>query len=167
MTAIITGRDAVLARWAATLIPYIRTPERFGRCHAVGIATGNKPTDRLMAAVVFFNHDLDAGVCQIGVASADPRWCHRGIIGAVLAVPFIDMDCRKVWCMIPHINDRTIGLAKAVGFRREGCLRDQFGRNKHAEVYRMLKPDYERHYDGRPVTRDEARPATNEQREAA
>lgn len=146
MATLLTGRDELFARWAASRIPHIDKAEDFGKYVAVGIATGDAETDRLMAVVVFHDYMPQFGHCQISCAAADPHWASRQIFRAVLSIPFHQFGCNKVWTATPHTSGRVIKFLKAVGFVQEAVMKDQFGRGVHAVICRMMARDYERVY---------------------
>lgn len=161
MAAILTGRDRLFARWAAKRIPQIGTFDRFGKCVAVGVATGPKANDRLMAVVVFHDYYPEYRHCQLSIAAIDPHWVSRKTVKALLAIPFYQYNCSLVWVAIPHRNERVIRLGKALGFRQEAVLSDRFGEGVHAVVLRIKRNAYERLYWDRAATpRLNARPET-------
>ena len=154
MNTIIHGRDKVMALWAATRIPYIKTAKNFGPCHAVGIATGRAPEDLLMAVVVFHGHNAETEVCQVSVAAVDPHWATRRIFRELLAIPFEDMGVNRLWATVPHKQTRTVALLKYIGFTREADLKSHFGRGVHAACFRMLSNEYERRYPAAKPAKD-------------
>lgn len=142
----ITGRDEPLKRWAAPRIPHIGEADRFGPSVAVGVATGPKADDQLLAVIVFHDFHPKYGICQISVAAANPRWAVRRTLKGLLSIPFLQYECNKVWVSMPHTSDRVIGFVKAIGFVQEAVLRDHFGKGVHAVICRMMRGDYERVY---------------------
>lgn len=146
MAVIVTGKDQVFAEWAARRIPAIGTADNFGKYRAVGVATGFEAADKLMAVIVYHDYYDRFGHCQISVASASPRWVAKATIRALLAVPFLQYGCNKVWIGTPHTSKRVVGLAKALGFTQEAILKDHFGRGTHAVICRMMRPEYDRIY---------------------
>ena len=146
MAHIITGKDELLAAWAAKQIPYVGSGENFGPCRAIGVATGPEPGDRLLAVIVYHDFHEDYGHCQISGAAADPRWASRATLRGVLAIPFYQFSCNLVWTATPHTAERVIRFNQAIGFTREAVLRDRFGKGNHAVICRMTAKDYDRHY---------------------
>jgi hypothetical protein len=147
MANIVFGRDKECAGWAAAQIPHIGTPDKFGPCVAVAV-TPSEENLRPMAVIVFHDFIPDYSTCQISAAAKDPRWASRQTVRALLAVPFIQYGCNKVYTAIPHTADRVIRFNQAIGFIREAVLKDQFGPGVHAVICRMMAKDYERLYLG-------------------
>ena len=143
--SLLTGRDATLARWAASRIPHIG-PDGFGECVAVGVATGEGPDDRLWATVVYHDFNTAHERCQVSAAAVDPRWASRATLRAVLAVPFMEYGLNRIWTVFPANLNRVSGFLKAIGFTGEGTLRDHFGKGVSGSVWRMHARDYERIY---------------------
>ena len=146
MASIITGKDQIFGKWAASRIERIGTVERFGPFVALGVATGSTSTDRLMAVVIFHDDQPQYGHCQLSFAAADPRWASRQTIKALLSVPFLQWRYHKVWVAVPHTAERTLRLVRAVGFKSEATLKDHFGVGTHAVIARMSYSHYERVY---------------------
>lgn len=146
MAAIIFGKDELFGEWAAKRIPAIGEAKNFGGHVALGVATGFEKTDRLLAVVVFHDFQQKYGTCQISFAAADPRWASKQTIRALLAVPFLQYQCQKTWCAIPHTSERTVKLTKAIGFKQEAVLKDHFGRGTHAIITRMSDGRYKNLY---------------------
>ena len=150
MAHIITGKDQIFGKWAASRIERIGTVERFGPFVALGVATGNTATDRLMAVAVFHDDQPQYGHCQISMAAADPRWASKQTIKALLSVPFIQWQYQKVWVAVPHTSERVLRFVKAIGFLPEATLKDHFGRGTHAVIARLSYGHYERIYWRKP-----------------
>lgn len=146
MAVLLSGRDAIFAKWAAARIPHIGTPDHFGKCVAIGIATGAEAHDTLMAVTVFHDYFPQFGHCQISMASVDPRWASKATVRALLATPFFQYDLNKVWVAIPHTSDRVIRFVKAIGFTQEAVLKDHYGRGVNCVICRMMRRDYDRLY---------------------
>lgn len=144
MSVIITGMDEQLGKWMVNQIEHFESIDDLGAFKAIGVATGFEPEDKLQAVVAFHDWFPQYGHCQISVASADPRWVHS--VRSILAIPFYQYRCNKVWVAQPHTDTRAIALAKRLGFTQEGGLKDHLGRGKNAIISRMLIGDYERKY---------------------
>lgn len=146
MALILTGRDELFAQWAAARIPHIEKVENFGKYVAVGVATGNQASDKLLAVVIYHDFYPKYGHCQISVVAADARWVSRSTIRGLLSIPFEQYGCNKVWVAVPHDQERTLKLAKALGFIREAVLKDHFGVGTHAVISRLMKREYDKRY---------------------
>lgn len=139
------GHDAQLLSWAAARIPHLGVASSFGPASAIGVVTEfGMPS--LVAVVVFHTHVPEYKTCQLSVASEDPRWATKSLLRQILAVPFVQYECNKAWSAVPHKNVRVAEFAEAIGFTREGTLKDQFGPGTHAIMLRMLADDYDKKY---------------------
>lgn len=145
MAHLIFGRDEMLARWAAQQIPYM-SEAGFGPCKAIGVATGEGPDAKLLAAVVYHFWVPAHATCMVSIAASSPRWATRGTIRALLSVPFEQYGVQKLWSMMAHTNERAIRFNKGIGFRQEAVLKNHFGRKLHGVVTRMLDKDFRRIY---------------------
>ncbi len=152
----IFGHDEALAKWVASQIPHM-TSNGFGPCKAIGVGTGETASDRLYAAVVYHEYVEHADgykTCQVSIAAVTPRWAQRGIIRALLSVPFEQYGVDKLYSMMQFDNERAVRFNKGIGFKQEAVLSEHFGHKKHAIVTSMKKREYERVYgDGRILTR--------------
>lgn len=146
MASIITGKDQIFGKWAATRIERIGTVDRFGPFVALGVATGTTANDQLLAVCIFHDDQPQYGHCQVSFAAADPRWVSKRTIKALLSVPFLQWRYHKVWVAVPHTAERTLRLVKAIGFKHEATLKDHFGRGTHATICRLSYAHYERVY---------------------
>lgn len=143
MNTLIFGHDEKFAEWAASQIPHVG-PIGFGPCRAVGVATGQSPKDLLLAVCVFHDYHVAHRCCQISFVARSPFWATRGIIKALLSIPFEQYNCFKVWTAIPLENKRAERFNRGIGFKPEGTLAHHCGVGKHVTIFRMLKPDYQR-----------------------
>ena len=141
MNTLIFGQSARLAALAASKIRCVGA-SGFGPCQAIGVATGPTPDDSLLAVVVYSDYHPEFGTCQISIASWSPLWAQRGVIRALLGVPFDQYGVKKLWSMIEADNTRAIKLNLGLGFKREALLRHQFGAKRHAVLTAMMEPCY-------------------------
>lgn len=146
MAFLLYGKDELLAAWAAKKIPHIGKREGFGKCVAIGVATGPTAQDKLMAVCVFHDYIPEYGTVQISMASCNPRWATKGTIRDLLATPFLQYKAHKVFTATPHHLERVVLFNRRIGFTREATLRDQFGKGVHAVVCGMLWPEYKKRY---------------------
>lgn len=138
---LVYGQDSAVAAWTAERIPHVRGGG-FGPCAAIGVANG----DRLLAGVVYHDYQPDCGTVQISMAAVNPRWAKREIIAGLLAYPFLQMGCYKVWTAIPADNALAIRVNIHIGFTREAVLAHHFGKDRHCVICRMTKPAFERRF---------------------
>lgn len=150
----IFGHDERLAIWAAQQISHMTNG--FGPCKVIGIGEIDK--DKLYAAIIYHNYvEQKSGykTCEVSIAAATPRWAQRGIIRALLSVPFEQYGVKKLYSMMGHENERAIRFNKGIGFREEATLRHHFGHGKHAIVTSMMEREYQRIYgNGRVLAKN-------------
>ena len=157
MTALITDRSDALAGWIAARLPHVGNTDRFGDYFAVGVATGEGPDDRIMAALCLYDIEPGFGRGQVTMASATAKWASRNNIRLMLAVPFMEYGLNRIWTVYPARLARVGRFLKAIGFTPEGTLKDHFGRGASGAVFRMHASDYERIYwADRPAVRKAA-----------
>ena len=143
MPVLIYGHDEALAKWCAMRIPHVGELG-FGACKAVGVATAplGEPGAKLLAVCVYHNWIPIYGVCEISFAASSPRWATRGVMRALLDIPFKQYKCRKVCLMIPMDNERALKFNEGIGFRRDGILRHHIADGRHAVVMSMMRSEY-------------------------
>lgn len=147
----IFGHDKALSDWVQARIPHMRNG--FGPSRAIGVADGEDETSKFFAAVVYHNYVEQAGgwkTCEVSIAAATPRWAQKGIIRALLSVPFEQYGVDKLYSLMLKDNDRAIKLNLGIGFRQEAVLRHHFGKGQHAVVTSMIGKEYRKLYgDGK------------------
>ena len=141
---LVAGHDAEVAAWAVERIPHVGSVEALGPYAALGVARGGQ----LVAACIYHRWVPEYQSCELTLAASSPRWASREIVRALLAVPFVQYGCFSVAAIIPHDNQRAERFVKGIGFRREGCKRHGFGRKRHALIYGMLRPEFDRMFKG-------------------
>jgi RimJ/RimL family protein N-acetyltransferase len=144
---LIFGHDEALAGWAASRIRHMASG--FGLSRAIGVATGLSAEDKLLAVIVY--HDFIVGkddykTCQISIAASSPHWARRGVIYALLSVPFEQYGVNKLWSVMASDNPRVLRFNQGIGFKREGVLRQHFGSNVHAVVSGMMAKEFKNLY---------------------
>ena len=137
---IIIGHTEKMAALAARKLSFSR--RGFGLCQAVGVATGPNPKDKLLAVCVYHDFQPEFGTCQVSIVSWSPKWAKRGIIRALLHIPFEQYGVKKLWSLMELNNKRAIKFNEGIGFKREAVLRHQFGANRHAVFTSMMEPVY-------------------------
>lgn len=141
---LVYDRPELVADWVGSLIPHVGQTG-FGPAYAIGVCR----KDTLIAGMVYHEYHPDAGTMQISMAAASPMWARRHIIRALLAYPFEQAGCFKVWTCTPIDNVKALKVNEHVGFRREATLAHHFGKGRHAVICRLLQPDFDRIYGDR------------------
>lgn len=134
---LVYGQDEYVSEWVAARIPHV---EEFSLCVAIGVVIG----DELIAGVVFNNYQKKFGVIELSMAAISPRWAKRETIAELLRYPFEQLGCYKVYTATPADNEKALKVNAHIGFKREAILASHYGKNRHAVIMRMLRPDYDR-----------------------
>lgn len=135
-----------LANLAAIKMADIIGPSGFGPCQAIGVASGSKPTDRLLAVVIYHEYQPKHATCQVSIVSWHPSWARRGVIKSLLSVPFEQYGVKKLWAAIASDNERSLRFNKGIGFKREAALCHQFGKDRHAVMTYMMDKTFKQLY---------------------
>lgn len=143
MVSLLYGQNAPVAQWAADRIDHVSSHRGFGPSSAIGVISD---TGRLIAGVVYHDWQPEARSIQISMAADSPIWARREVIRDLLAYPFLQLECLRVWTAIPLDNWKAIRINEHIGLKREATLAWGFGRKRHAAIFRMLRPDFDRLY---------------------
>jgi len=147
----VIGRE--LARRAMAEIPHA-APEMLDHCVTVGMASGASANDKLWGVVLFHDFDRQHLTCQASTVSWNPRWAQKRVIIDVLAIPFLQYGCRKVYTLTPHTNERALKFNAGIGFKREATLRHHFANKLHCVICSMMRGEYDamvRRYQSRKL----------------
>lgn len=136
---LVLGQDDVVAHWVARKLGF-DDPGFFGPAKAILVADND---DKALAGVVFHSYRELYRSIDISIAAESPRWATRGVIHALLAYPFDQLDCQRVQVTVPLKNRRAQRFAQGIGFVKEGVLRRGFGTD-HAVVSSMLRHEFNR-----------------------
>ena len=132
-----------LAALALKEMPYA-APEMADNCVTVGLLSGNTPEDRLWGVALFHDFDPRRAVCEVSLVSWNPRWARKHAIIDVMAIPFLQYGCRKVYALTQPENEKANKWCAGIGFKREAVLRHHFAPKVHAVVYGMMRSEYDR-----------------------
>ena len=138
---LVFGRDAEVAEWVDARIDI--SGDGFGPCSAIGVAT-----DRLIAGVVYHDYQPGFQSCQMSMAADVPTWARRDIIAGLLAYPFAQLGCWMVAALCQTENDLACRTNEHIGFKRKTIIPHAFGPKRHAVLFQMTLPEYERLYHG-------------------
>ena len=136
---IVLGRDPEVADWVARRIPHVGSGEAFGPCRAIGVQAQD---GRPLGGVVFSNWQPACRSIEASFAADTPRWLTRRIIAAILAYPFVQLDCQRITTLTPRRARAARRFIDAFGFKREGLVRKGFGYDD-AVVSGLLKREWE------------------------
>ena len=93
----------------------------------------------IVAACLFHNWDVEAGVIEMTSASTSARWLSRAILREMFSYPFEQLGCQAVIARVDPENTRMCRIASAFGGQRHDIPRLR-GRDK-AEALFILGDD--------------------------
>ena len=93
----------------------------YGLSRSIGVVHNGK----IVAGVVYSN--FRNGNIEASIAADDKRWCSRTVLRALFFYPFVDLKCRRITCIIPADNEKSLVLCTKLGFEIEGRCREVFG----------------------------------------
>jgi RimJ/RimL family protein N-acetyltransferase len=139
---LLCGCDKQVADWVAERIPDV-DGDGFGDCRAIGVLSDR---GQIICGVVFHDYAPIAKTMQLSIAASNPMWARKETIKQLLSYPFGQLNIFKCWITIPHDNLMSLRMTEHIGFKYEATMRHQFGKDRHAVLKRMFKPDYEELY---------------------
>lgn len=145
---IIFGHSEKLAKIAEQKLKQQWGTVGFGSCQALGVATGKEPHDQLLAVIVYHDLHPEYGTCQVSICSWSPLWAQKGIIKAILSVPFEQYGVKKLCSQIAKDNTRALKFNLGIGFKQEAVLKNQLGANRHLCITYLMEPEYRKRYCG-------------------
>lgn len=87
-------------------------PGGFKDFGTLGVLKGSE----LIAGVVYYDWDQDAGVIQISAYATDERWMTRPVLTELFAIAFDQLRCQLVVIRVSENNQRMISIARRLGF---------------------------------------------------
>lgn len=105
---------------------------------------------RLVAGVLFYDWDQDAGVMQISAASVSRRWLTRNVLHDMFAFPFGQFGCQMVVLRVSPDNDQMTRIARRYGFD-EYLIPRLGGRDKDQIIFTLTDDQWRSkppHYGG-------------------
>lgn len=133
---LVLGHDAAVSQWVASRLPHSIA---WGEHRAIGVARDN---GALVFGVVYHHYEPAYGECEIGAAGERVMWTRR-LLQALLAVPFVELGCRRVTAIIGHDNTAGNDLLRRLGFKREGCIRHRFAHKQHGAIYGLTRSEFD------------------------
>jgi len=103
---------------------------------AIGVAREGE-----IAACVVFDQFTTSG-CQMAVASdLSRRWLSREFIVRVFTYPFLQLGLRRVGCLVSVDNRPSLKLARGLGFKQEGIIRQAGAQAQDMIAFGMLRKE--------------------------
>ncbi|MDC9701530.1 MAG: N-acetyltransferase [Alphaproteobacteria bacterium] len=137
MTPFWPGQNTPLSRFIADFVSreIYCVPGKFRDYTALGVFDSCV----LVAGVLYYDYDRDAGVLQISAAATTPRWLTRSILWDIFDFPFNQLKCQAIVMRVDPANRRLERILKAYGFSAYKIPRLR-GREK-AEMLYLLGDD--------------------------
>ena len=139
LPTLLYGQDDYVTAWVAERILDV-AGIGFSQGKAIGVVSAD--SSKLIAGVVYNEYQPEFKTMQLHIAADNPMWARKEIIHDLLAYPFIQLDIFKAWVSIVEDNWKSLKMTDHVGFRTEATLRHHFGKNRHAVIKIMLKPNF-------------------------
>ena len=130
---VLYGADDIVSEWVQRRLGGIKAHRP---CVALGVTDGND----LLGGIVFFNatdSDIQCAVAAVGPQAAKPR-----AMAQIFAYPFVQLGLERVSAEIELDNERSIKLARGLGFVREGTKRRAAPGGRHVGVFGLLRQQF-------------------------
>jgi hypothetical protein len=101
---------AQLSDWVAHQIYGFK--KDFGNGTAMAVLKGQE----LVAGMLYYDYDKDAGVIQISGAAVTPRWLTRPILWKMFSYPFNELSCQAVVMRVSPKDTRLKRILTSYGF---------------------------------------------------
>jgi hypothetical protein len=132
---LVYGNDKYVKNWVMGKIDYLHRLDNF-------VTTAIHVKTRMIAGIIYHDYQPEYDVIQMSMAAVSPMWAKKKIINRLLEYPFRQLKCYKVMIIIRSDNDKAIKTMKNIGFIQEAVLAHSYGKEMHAVILRMFKPDY-------------------------
>ncbi|WP_191057808.1 GNAT family N-acetyltransferase [Geminicoccus harenae] len=119
MRIVVTPQDKI-GQWIAERLPELRDEVEGGKFAAFGVVDR---TGRMLGAALYYRWFEPGRSIELTWAADSPRWLSYQIIRAILAYAFVTMGCRRIDGWVLTSNQRSLRLAKGLGFQIEGLRR--------------------------------------------
>jgi RimJ/RimL family protein N-acetyltransferase len=129
--------DDALWVWARDNIPNCPA-DPFGASRSIGVHDGRE----IIAVCVYHNYADTWKRCEISFAAKSPRWATRGVIRALLSVPFEQYRCETVYTFTPKTNTRALRFNEGIGLINPSEVEDYYGPGINAVIRRMKRGEY-------------------------
>lgn len=129
-----------VAAWVASQIEGMRDAGEFGPCTTIGVGVNGKPAMGVVYSMFReerYGNDVRATIAAV----THLPWAKPAVLREIFRYPFEVLKCVRVTCLVKEGNERSINLAKRLGFRKEGVLRRGWDGRTNALVYSMLKSE--------------------------
>lgn len=137
MSWFLYGRDKEVSNW---IIDRVNCLHDLTPCVTIGVISG----DKLIAGVAYHDYQIHYGVIQMSMAAISPMWARKDTINRLLRYPFEQLNCYKVMAVVEPSNVKALKTLESIGFRLEFIMGHMFGKDRHASIMEMLRPDYDR-----------------------
>lgn len=127
--------DPRMYDWIASRIEGMSADNLRARNAACGVVIGGE----LVAGMAWSG--VERGNVEITFAAETPRWATRETIRRLMWGMFVKLDCHRVTTRIAASNTRAIRFNEGIGFKREGVIRQGWGRGEDCVVLGLLRDE--------------------------
>lgn len=139
---LLEGFDRQVMDFVAAHAPYAHC-EFTARDRGFAVVDGDS---RMLAGVVFSGWRPAFASVELSGAAAHTLALSPQIVQALGQYAFGKLGCFRVWARSSVKNHRARRLLKHIGFTAEGVEHSFYGPGLHAEMHRMLRPEWESKY---------------------
>jgi len=145
------GFDEQFAKWACDQIPWAAYNSNM---RSVGVADGNGPDAKVLAAIVYHNYIPPKMIngkewfntIEVTFAASSPRFATRRTITNLLNICFNQYKVTQVLLSVPSINERALRFVKGIGFTPRGTVAHYYAKGVHAHVMGLHRNTFKAHF---------------------
>ena len=139
---LLVGHDAAVAAFVADH-DYPEAVEWLPGYRAFGVIRSD---GALVAGFVFDDWHPATKRIELSSRAITPAAFSRQTITALGRYPFGQLDCFRVTAKTSVDNKRCRKILEGIGFTQEGTMVSFYGPGKHAVIYRVTRPEWERRW---------------------
>ncbi len=139
---LLEGHDEAVGRFVADF-NYPEPAKWFPGYRAFGVL---REDGALIAGFVFDDWHPDTKRVELSARAVTPAAFSPRLIVALGAYPFGQLDCFRVSAKTSVENKRCRKILEGIGFTQEGTMASFYGPGKHAVMYRVTRPEWERRW---------------------
>lgn len=128
MLTFIYQHDEEIAQFVAQFDP--RGRAAMVNCKSIGVINENGD---LIAGMVYFNYDKEAGVIEMGFAATDRRFFNRTTWKRMFEYPFIELGCQMMVARVRADDEKLLGMLARMNFNLTLIPR-MFGREEDGVI---------------------------------
>lgn len=134
----LTSAPAV-AEWVAKRVG-LPSAASFGSFTCVGVGLNGSPAMGVVYSQLQ-EHAHGNDIFATIAAETGRPWAKPAVLKYIFSYPFNELGCGRITCLIREGNERSVNLAKRMGFRKEGVIRRGWDGKTNALVFGILKEE--------------------------